>query len=87
MIKASGCSTMRVFCWRKNKARLPMLIDQGEGDQFYPSQLRTESLIEANQRSQSGAQIRLQPGYDHSYFFISSFIEEHLRFHARHLKA
>ena len=63
-----------------------MLIDQGEADQFYPSQLRTEALIEANQRSRSGAQIRLQPGYDHSYFFISSFIEEHLRFHARHLK-
>jgi S-formylglutathione hydrolase len=42
--------------------------------------------MEANQRSQSGAQIRLQPDYDHSYFFISSFIEEHLRFHARHLK-
>ncbi len=75
------------FLLAQHQSSLPMLIDQGEGDQFYPSQLRTESLIEANQRSQSGAQIRLQPGYDHSYFFISSFIEEHLRFHARHLKA
>ncbi|MDF3126266.1 S-formylglutathione hydrolase [Rheinheimera sp. 1928-s] len=75
------------FLLAQKQSSLPMLIDQGEGDQFYPSQLRTESLIEANQRSQSGAQIRLQPGYDHSYFFISSFIEEHLRFHARHLKA
>ena len=74
------------FLLAQKQSSLPMLIDQGEGDQFYPSQLRTESLIEANQRSQSGAQIRLQPGYDHSYFFISSFIEEHLRFHARHLK-
>jgi S-formylglutathione hydrolase len=74
------------FLLAQQQSSLPMLIDQGEGDQFYPSQLRTESLIEANQRSQSGAQIRLQPGYDHSYFFISSFIEEHLRFHARHLK-
>lgn len=74
------------FLLAQKQSSLPMLIDQGEGDQFYPSQLRTESLIEANQRSQSGAQIRLQSGYDHSYFFISSFIEEHLRFHARHLK-
>lgn len=74
------------FLLAQKQSSLPMLIDQGEGDQFYPSQLRTESLMDANQRSQSGAQIRLQPGYDHSYFFISSFIEEHLRFHARHLK-
>ncbi|CAI3801273.1 S-formylglutathione hydrolase [Rheinheimera sp. MM224] len=74
------------FLLAQKQSSLPMLIDQGEGDQFYPSQLRTESLMEANQRSQSGAQIRLQSGYDHSYFFISSFIEEHLRFHARHLK-
>lgn len=70
----------------QQQSMLPMLIDQGEADQFYPSQLRTDALIAANTRSQSGAQIRLQPGYDHSYFFISSFIEEHLRFHARHLK-
>lgn len=75
------------FLLAQKQSSLPMLIDQGEADQFYPSQLRTDALIEANQRSQSGAQIRLQPGYDHSYFFISSFIEEHLRFHARHLKA
>jgi len=75
------------FLLAKRQSTLPMLIDQGEADQFYPSQLRTQSLIEANQRSQSAAQIRLQPGYDHSYFFISSFIEEHLRFHARHMKA
>jgi S-formylglutathione hydrolase len=74
------------FLLAQQQSSLPMLIDQGEGDQFYPSQLRTESLIEANQRSQSGAQIRLQSGYDHSYFFISSFIEEHLRFHAKHLE-
>ena len=74
------------FLLAQRQSSLPMLVDQGDADQFYPSQLRTQSLIEANQRSQSGAQIRLQPGYDHSYFFISSFIEEHLRFHAKHLK-
>ncbi len=67
----------------------PMLVDQGDKDQFYPAQLRTEALIDA--AAQSGAQtaanveIRFHPGYDHSYYFISSFIEEHLRFHARYL--
>ncbi len=67
----------------------PMLVDQGDKDQFYPAQLRTEALIDA--AASSGAQtaanveIRFQPGYDHSYYFISSFIEQHLRFHARYL--
>lgn len=67
----------------------PMLVDQGDKDQFYPAQLRTEALIDAAAQSgaNSGAKvdIRFQHGYDHSYYFISSFIEEHLRFHARYL--
>lgn len=71
----------------KGKARLPILVDQGEADQFYPAQLRTQSLIDAAGQHQSDAVIRLQSGYDHSYYFISSFIEEHLRFHAKHLCA
>jgi S-formylglutathione hydrolase len=67
----------------------PLLVDQGDQDQFYPAQLRTEALIDAAAQSgaNSGAKvdIRFQHGYDHSYYFISSFIEEHLRFHARYL--
>lgn len=63
----------------------PMLVDQGDKDQFYPAQLRTEALIEAAASSGAKVDIRFQPGYDHSYYFISSFIEEHLRFHARYL--
>lgn len=63
----------------------PMLVDQGDQDQFYPAQLRTEALIEAAASSGANVDIRFQPGYDHSYYFISSFIEEHLRFHARYL--
>ncbi|MDX5406897.1 MAG: S-formylglutathione hydrolase [Chromatiaceae bacterium] len=65
---------------------LPILVDQGTADSFYPEQLRTESLIDAANRSGASAQIRLQQGYDHSYYFIASFIEQHLRFHAQHLK-
>lgn len=65
---------------------LPILVDQGTADSFYPEQLRTESLIDAANQSGASAQIRLQQGYDHSYYFIASFIEQHLRFHAQHLK-
>ncbi len=64
---------------------LPILVDQGLADQFYPEQLRTETLLAAAKRSGAQAEIRLQPGYDHSYYFIASFIEQHLRFHARYL--
>jgi len=65
---------------------LPILVDQGLADNFYPAQLQTESLITAAQTAGVVAEIRLQPGYDHSYYFIASFIEQHLRFHARQLR-
>lgn len=65
---------------------LPVLVDQGTADSFYPEQLRTQSLMDAVAEIQVNAEIRLQPGYDHSYYFIASFIGQHLRFHADHLK-
>lgn len=64
---------------------LPLLVDQGTADNFYPEQLRTESLIAAAKQSGAQADIRMQAGYDHSYYFIASFIEQHLQFHARYL--
>ena len=64
----------------------PILVDQGTADNFLDEQLGTEALINANKISGNGAQIRYQEGYDHSYYFIASFIEEHLRFHARNLR-
>lgn len=64
---------------------LPILVDQGLADNFYPAQLQTEALIAAASRAGVTAEIRLHEGYDHSYYFIASFIEQHLRFHARHL--
>jgi S-formylglutathione hydrolase len=70
------------------KALLPILVDQGTSDNFFPDQLQTETLITAaKQHQQADIEIRYQQGYDHSYYFISSFIESHLRFHAKHLKA
>ncbi len=66
--------------------QLPMLIDQGEADDFLGEQLRTELLEEAREQSGYEATIRRQPGYDHSYFFISSFMDSHVAFHAQALR-
>ena len=68
-----------------SEEHLPVLVDQGEADDFLAEQLRTELLREASAKAGYPMSIRLQPGYDHSYFFIASFIGEHLDFHASHL--
>lgn len=65
--------------------RLPILIDQGDADPFLNEQLKPELLRSAAQAADYPVQLRLQSGYDHSYGFISSFIGEHLAFHAEHL--
>ncbi|ADU69945.1 S-formylglutathione hydrolase [Pantoea sp. At-9b] len=65
--------------------RLPILIDQGDSDQFLADQLRPERLAEVAREQGFPLELRIQPGYDHSYFFIASFVEDHLRFHAKHL--
>ena len=62
-----------------------ILVDQGTHDQFLESQLKPELLQEACRRSGVSLDLRLRSGYDHSYFFIATFIEDHLRFHASHL--
>lgn len=59
----------------------PMLIDQGTSDQFIDL-LRPEALANAIAERRQGAILRMQKGYDHSYFFVSSFIEDHISFHA-----
>ncbi|MCK9260605.1 MAG: S-formylglutathione hydrolase [Azoarcus sp.] len=62
--------------------RLPILVDQGEADGFLAEQLKPEALREACAAAGHPLTLRLQPGYDHSYYFIASFIEDHLRHHA-----
>ena len=62
--------------------RLPVLVDQGEADNFLAEQLHTPLLEQAAAAADYPMTIRMQPGYDHSYFFIASFIGEHLAFHA-----
>lgn len=63
-----------------------MRIDQGTEDTFLKEQLLTGNFIEACQDKDLTAEVNLCEGYDHSYFFIASFIEQHLRFHAQHFK-
>ena len=66
---------------------LPTLVDQGDNDQFLADQLQPAQLAEVARQTGWPLTLRIQPGYDHSYFFIASFIEDHLRFHAQHLFA
>ena len=67
---------------KESTAKLPILVDQGDSDDFLQEQLKPETLDAAAKNSGYPLELRLQEGYDHSYFFIASFIEEHLRFHA-----
>ncbi|MBV4365455.1 S-formylglutathione hydrolase [Erwinia phyllosphaerae] len=67
--------------------QVPMLLDQGDSDQFLADQLRPERLESIAREKEYPLTVRIQPGYDHSYFFIASFVEDHLRFHAKYLLA
>ncbi len=68
-------------------ARLPgLLVDQGTADGFLEGQLKTHLLEEACAAAGQSATIRMQEGYDHSYYFISSFMAEHIGWHAERLK-
>lgn len=64
-----------------------ILVDQGDADSFLTDQLKPELLVEAARAAGQGLTLRMQPGYDHSYFFMASFIDDHVAFHARRLKA
>ncbi len=66
---------------------LPLLIDQGTGDEFLSEQLHPQALVDACIERSIPVQFRMQEDYDHSYHFIASFIGEHLAFHARYLQS
>ncbi|MBT2188188.1 S-formylglutathione hydrolase [Sphingobium nicotianae] len=63
-----------------------ILVDQGDADQFLDEQLRPSLLERACNAAGQKATIRLQPGYDHSYYFISTFMAEHVRWHAERMR-
>ncbi|MDC0214161.1 S-formylglutathione hydrolase [Gammaproteobacteria bacterium] len=67
---------------KTSDSSLPILIDQGDADEFLTEQLKPGNLEAIAKERNLRYEYRLQTGYDHSYFFISSFIEDHLRFHA-----
>ncbi len=82
--------------WRKHDAvaliedgaKFPeFLVDQGDADQFLTEQLRPELLQAACEKAGIPLTLRRQAGYDHSYYFISTFMADHLRWHAQRLKA
>lgn len=66
---------------------IPTLIDQGDADQFLANQLQPAVIAEVARQKSWPLTLRIQEGHDHSYYFIASYIEDHLRFHAEHLFA
>lgn len=71
---------------RTAKERLPLLVEQGLGDEFLKTQLRPDLLRQVCEESNHQLILKLHPDYDHSYYFISSFIADHMKHHALALK-
>lgn len=70
---------------KKGDSKQPLFIDQGCADNFLTEQLRPELLEQICHQRQHPLVLRHQEGYDHSYYFIATFIDDHLRYHAQHL--
>ncbi|GMP97546.1 hypothetical protein CsSME_00045764 [Camellia sinensis var. sinensis] len=68
-----------------NDVRATILIDQGEDDKFLQDQLMPHKFEEACRKANVPLLMRMQPGYDHSYYFIATFVEDHIRHHAQAL--
>ena len=70
---------------KKGESKQPLFIDQGDADNYLNEQLHPELLEQICHQRQHPLVLRRQEGYDHSYFFVATFIDEHLRYHAQHL--
>jgi S-formylglutathione hydrolase len=75
------------FLVSKAEVKIPMLVDQGTADNFLAEQLKPDTLLAAAKENNYPLNLHMRDGYDHSYYFIASFIESHLVFHAEHLKS
>lgn len=73
------------YLLQQAEQQIPMLVSQGEADQFLVEQLKTEALEAIVEEKSAPVTIERHEDYDHSYYFIASFIEQHLRFHSEHL--
>ena len=82
--EAAGVAHDATLLMQLNGMNVPLLIDTGTDDQF-GDLLGTEHLAHAIAAKRVAATVRLQKGYDHSYFFISTFMEDHVTFHAEAL--
>ncbi len=69
----------------RGENKIPLFVDQGLADQFLEEQLKPELLEEACKAHDHPLILRRHDGYDHSYFFVASFMEDHIRYHAEHL--
>ena len=67
--------------------QIPMLVDQGDADQFLEKELSFDLFCQTASEKGLREKLRLQKGYDHSYYFIASFMEDHIRHHAQALYA
>ena len=65
--------------------KLPIFIDQGGADPLFPDELQPEAFVNAARANGFNVQYKVRPGYRHDYFFIASFIDSHIEFHAEAL--
>lgn len=65
----------------ESKADTPILVTQGDSDNFYPEQLKETAFVEAAEKSNHSLDYKMEAGYDHSYYTIQTFIGDHLEFH------
>lgn len=72
---------------KQAEEKLPLLVDQGSADNFLEEQLKPELLEKVCAENEYPLTLRMQPGYDHSYFFIASFMRDHIKWHAKALIA
>jgi S-formylglutathione hydrolase len=70
---------------KKQPSNAHILIDQGAADQFLERELQPQRFAEAARSAGQPVTLRMQEGYDHSYYFVSTFIDDHLRWHAERL--
>lgn len=70
---------------RVSENKIPLFVDQGTEDEFLKDQLKPELLQQVCEEYNHPLNLRMQQGYDHSYYFVATFINDHLRYHARFL--
>lgn len=84
---ADWCEYDATYLLRHLGSELPILVEQGLADEFLQEQLKPDNLWPVAEEKDVPLQYHAHESYDHSYYFIATFIEKHLLFHARHFKA